>query len=554
MKYTKAVRIFLLILVAAVLLSGCSLPFGASAPTPTPEPTPEPTPVPTPVPTPKPTPVPTPKPTPVPTPAPTPTPEPTPEPTPIPAPVPTLDQTGYPAVTKQPTDETVLEGGYCYFVAKYENARWATWHFVSPEGDTDLDFRGALKQFPGLEIEGGDSSKILLKTIPVGLNGWNIYCDFSNNIGHTRTDSAVLTVLAKAEAPASMITGLPSVTKQPTDEAAIEGGYCYFVANYENARWATWHFVSPDGGTDLDYHGAEQNFTGLEIEGGDTSRLLLKTIPLTMSGWRVYCDFYNDAGHAKTDFATLTVTTRTGDTVGAQAGYPIVTKHPTDETVKEGATCLFVAKYEDAIWAVWHFVSPDAMTDITYLEAQKEFPKMEIQQGYASTMKLVNIPAELDGWQVYCEFRNNVGTTNTDAARITVTGGQKAAAEENANAAAPEAEEAGDPYTGTFVEAIAARGTMEIAENLGRYHVHVVWSGSAAENAEWTFSGKFSDTGVLKYDDAVLKINKGAANTSEVKYTNGTGTLTFVDSGVKGVYWTDNMPEAAANNTFFAKK
>ena len=42
-----------------------------------------------------------------------------------------------PVVTKSPTDETVNEGGHAEFVARFENAVWAVWHFVSPDGETD---------------------------------------------------------------------------------------------------------------------------------------------------------------------------------------------------------------------------------------------------------------------------------------------------------------------------------------------------------------------------------------------------------------------------------
>ena len=105
------------------------------------------------------------------------------------------------------------------------------------------------------------------------------------------------------------------------------------------------------------------------------------------------------------------------------AKLPIIKKSPTDETVKPGGSCSFVARYENAIWAVWHFVSPDGKTDLTYEEAAKEFPKLEIINGMYSTMKLNTIPAELNGWRVYCRYRNNNGYTDTQMALITVTSG-----------------------------------------------------------------------------------------------------------------------------------
>ena len=99
---------------------------------------------------------------------------------------------------------------------------------------------------------------------------------------------------------------------------------------------------------------------------------------------------------------------------------PIITKSPTDETVTEGGSAMFVARYENAIWAVWHFVSPDRQTDMTYEAAQSRWPYMEIVNGMYSTMTLRNIPLDLNGWTVYCRYTNNFGSTDTKSALITV--------------------------------------------------------------------------------------------------------------------------------------
>ena len=105
----------------------------------------------------------------------------------------------------------------------------------------------------------------------------------------------------------------------------------------------------------------------------------------------------------------------------AAENLPIITKSPTDETVAVGGNCSFVARYENAVWAVWHFVSPDGQTDLTYEEASQLFPTLEIINGMYSTMKLRNIPAELNGWRVYCRYTNKFGDMDTKSALITVT-------------------------------------------------------------------------------------------------------------------------------------
>ena len=105
---------------------------------------------------------------------------------------------------------------------------------------------------------------------------------------------------------------------------------------------------------------------------------------------------------------------------------PTVTKNPTDETVEEGGSCLFLAGYENAVLAVWHFVSPDGQTDMTYEAAQAAFPSLEIRNGMYSNLQLRNIPYSLNGWRVYCQYSNpGVGYVNTETARITVIASQE---------------------------------------------------------------------------------------------------------------------------------
>ena len=119
----------------------------------------------------------------------------------------------------------------------------------------------------------------------------------------------------------------------------------------------------------------------------------------------------------------------------ASTGLPTVTKHPTDETVDIGGECVFIANYSNAIWAVWHFVSPDGKTDYRFDDKamQTAFPGLKVENGMYSNMTLKNIPAELNGWRVCCEYRNNSGSVRTNYATVNVRGAEAALA-----AAAPE--------------------------------------------------------------------------------------------------------------------
>ncbi len=106
-----------------------------------------------------------------------------------------------------------------------------------------------------------------------------------------------------------------------------------------------------------------------------------------------------------------------------QYGAPRITKNPTDEWVNEYGRCQFVSRYENAILAEWHFVSPDGWRDLTYLQAEQEFPPLQVIMGNTKDMTLTNIPYSLNGWRVYCRFSNYSGTADTAMARITVAPG-----------------------------------------------------------------------------------------------------------------------------------
>ena len=292
-------------------------------------------------------------------------------------------------------------------------------------------------------------------------------------------------------APTPTPSNLPRVTKSPTSETVAVNGSCQFIAKYENAKWAEWHFVSPDGSKDLDYKQAANEFKTLKILKGETKDLTLQNIPETMNGWKVYCRFSNDAGAVNTERATITVTK---DTAGAS---PKVTKSPTGETVNPGGAATFVARHEGAIWAVWHFVSPDGTRDLTYTDAQAQFPTLTIVGGDQGTLKLSNIPSELNGWKVYCAFRNNVGTTNTDSALITVRDGQN---QGGTATPTPAPQRAG--FEGRWAEEIAGRCRVEFTyKGEGSMNVSVIWSSSAWERSCWSMTADVYKNDIMVYED-----------------------------------------------------
>ena len=152
---------------------------------------------------------------PTPTPAPTATPIPTVTPTPTappPTPSPTPAPSNPPSVTKSPTDERLTEGGTCLFVARADDASSLAWHFVSPDGKTDVAYDAIGSYFPSLSVSGSRETTLRLSNVPAGMNGWRVYCRFSNSYGSVSSGQAIVSVTA---APTPKPTATPSPTNTP---------------------------------------------------------------------------------------------------------------------------------------------------------------------------------------------------------------------------------------------------------------------------------------------------------------------------------------------------
>ena len=226
-------------------------------------------------------------------------------------------------------------------------------------------------------------------------------------------------------------------------------------------------------------------------------------------------------------------------------GLPVVTKSPTAETVEPGGAAVFVAKQEGAFWALWHFVSPDGTRDLVYTDAAREFPALQITGGDQGTLRLSNIPAELNGWKVYCAYSNGAGSVNTLSALITVK--QTATAQTTTGGAQiviPSSGSTADQgFNGRWAEEIAGRCniTMTYAGE-GRSKVNVTWSGSAFERAVWNMTADVTGYDTMTYSDAEYHVETYTDDTtytiSDQKY-NGTGSFYINPAGK--LEWTDNL-------------
>jgi len=198
-------------------------------------------------------------------------------------------------VTKNPTSETVVEGGTAYFVARAENVGTYYWEIAIGEaciGCEDLPaYLGG-----GVTVSGLNTDTLAIGNIPMSLNGAYVWCQF---VGE---DESVCSTAAQI----FVTPGVPVVTMQPVNETVMEGGEATFTstANYDTGR--QWILVSPDGAT-YDPSALSNIFPDLQFAGTDQDSITLTNVPLEMDGYRIFCRF-TSVGTADSNMATLYVT------------------------------------------------------------------------------------------------------------------------------------------------------------------------------------------------------------------------------------------------------
>ena len=113
-----------------------------------------------------------------------------------------------------------------------------------------------------------------------------------------------------------------------------------------------------------------------------------------------------------------------------------------------------------------------------------------------------------------------------------------------------------DIFAGTYTESIAGRGVVTVTNSGDNiYSVHVRWSSSAYEYAEWDFSGEWNGRAVLFYENCtktVYTYDEDGNETSEVEYTGGTGYIQLAnkDADTIAMFWHDDVEDVAADSEF----
>ena len=121
----------------------------------------------------------------------------------------------------------------------------------------------------------------------------------------------------------------------------------------------------------------------------------------------------------------------------AYAAGPKITKQPEFGKSKTDTTVVIEIKARSYKGLTWRFVNPDTGEELTAKELAKTFDGIKVKNPNKAKITLEKVPAELNGWEVYCHLSGNGYQVDSD--RLTIELG--AAAEPAATPAATPATE-----------------------------------------------------------------------------------------------------------------
>ncbi len=277
----------------------------------------------------------------------------------------TLTVQAAPAVTTQPSDQTVTAGATATFTATASGNPTPSvqWMVSTDSGATFNDVPNA-------------TSASYSFIAAFAQNGEEFEAVFSNSLGSATSTAATLTVQT-----------VPTVTTQPSDQTVLAGATATFTAAASgNPTPSVQWMVSTDSGATFN-----------DISGA-TSPTYSLTPTIAQNGDEFEAVFTNTAGSATTTAVTLTV----------QAA-PAVTTPPSDQTVGDGTTATFTAAASgNPTPSVQWMLSTDSGATFNDIPNATS-PTYSFTAGVAQS-----------GDEYEAVFTNSLGTATTTAATLTV--------------------------------------------------------------------------------------------------------------------------------------
>ncbi|MEK4364113.1 immunoglobulin domain-containing protein [Paenibacillus sp. FSL M8-0212] len=258
-----------------------------------------------------------------------------------------------PAITSQPSDQTVTEGQTATFS-------------VTASGDAPLSYQWKKN---GTDITGATSATLTI-TNAQKVDEGSYTVEVTNTAGNVTSNAALLTV---NPAPVT-----PVITSQPSDQTVTEGQTATFS-------------VTASGDAPLSYQWKKN---GTDINGATSSTLTVTNAQKVDEG-SYTVEVTNTAGNVTSNAALLTV--------NPVLVSPAITSQPSDQTVTEGQTATFS-------------VTASGDTPLSY---QWKKNGTDINGATSSTLTVTNAQS-VDAGSYTVEVTNTAGNVTSNAALLTV--------------------------------------------------------------------------------------------------------------------------------------
>jgi outer membrane protein OmpA-like peptidoglycan-associated protein len=282
-----------------------------------------------------------------------------------------------PHVSKDPVDDTVLEGEDASFTATATGT-------PAPEVQWERSTDGAKTWANDTTDPGNGTDTLTVTSATLAESGYEYRAKFTNTAGSQTTTAATLTV----ETPAK-------VTHSPHDLTAIEGEDASFEAAASGSPepGVQWE-VSTDGGAVWSADASDS--------GAHTDKLTVASTTVSQSGYEYRAKFTNAAGAETSAPATLTVEAPVS-----------ITEAPVDLTVDEGAPANFSAA---AVGTPHPTVQWERSTD-----GGKTWSEDTTDPGHSTdTLTVTSATLAESGYEYRARFSNAVNSQTTAPATLTV--------------------------------------------------------------------------------------------------------------------------------------
>lgn len=312
--------------------------------------------------------------------------------TPTPAPAKNL-----PVITKHPSGEVVEAGDSASFIAKADKADSVVWYFT--DGETTFKASKAANYIKNISVSGYNANTLKLSNIPLAANGYAVYAEFTNKYGSIESDRAYIYVGAD----------IPAVSLTASEQDSSDGS-CTLTAKFSGcSKYAYEWYVNTTNSTS----GASLLKSGTTTSKSVSREQTFKSTK-TEPYYYVYIKVWN--ANASADEAVYSSAIKLLNPYSRLN--PVITKHPTGESVSSGSSTSFIAHADDYDTVTWYFTN--GSDTIKASKASSRFSGLKVSGYSEEKLKLSKIPSSLDGWSVFATFENGDGKIDTNKAKIRV--------------------------------------------------------------------------------------------------------------------------------------